>query len=201
MASREDEIRKAETDLQVLNANIKADQGILQNLKDSRKKDLKNEKDGYLREREAFLTAAREKTDGLDTESEINKAIEALEADLQTKENARDAAKQRLQNSQNSLVQKQTAHEIGENQFNTSADKLNASREVYFNKLEKEGFSTPEAHDDAFRDEGQLQKLTDQIDAHKNEIQQLALEITELRTRFDETPFDPEALGRITDPT
>ena len=27
MASREDELRKAETDLQVLNANIKADQG------------------------------------------------------------------------------------------------------------------------------------------------------------------------------
>lgn len=196
VASREDEIRKAETDLQVLNANIKADQGILQNLKDSRK-DLKNEKDGYLREREAFLTAAREKTDGLDTEDEINKAIEVLETDLQTKKNARDVAKQQLQNSQNLLAQKQTAHEIGENQFNTSVDKLNASREVYFNRLEKEDFSTPEAHNDAFRDEGQLQKLTDRIDAHKNEIQQLALEITELRTRFDETPFDPEALGRI----
>ena len=143
VASREDEIRKAETDLQVLNANIKADQGTLQNLKDSRE-DLKNERDGYLCEREAFLDAAREKTDGLDTESEINKAIEALEADLHTKENVRDAAKQRLQNSQNSLAQKQTAHEIGKNQFNRSADKLNASREVYFNKLKKEGFSTPE---------------------------------------------------------
>ena len=196
VASREDEIRKAETDLQVLNANIKADQSTLQNLKDSRE-DLKNERDGYLHEREAFLDAAREKTDGLDTESEISKAIEVLEVDLQTKENARDAAKQRLQNSQNSLAQKQTAHEIGENQFNRSADKLNASREVYFNKLEKEGFSTPEAHDNAFRDDNQIQDLTDRINAYQEETRELASEIRELSARFDENPFEPEALGYI----
>ena len=68
---------------------------------------------------------------------------------------------------------------------------------LYFNKLAEVGFDSSEAHDDAFRDEVQLQKLTEQIDAHKNEVQHLALEITELQTRFEETPFDPEALDRI----
>ena len=196
VASREDELGKAETDIQVLNANIKADEGTLQNLKDSRE-DLKNEKDAYLREREAYLSAAREKTGGLETEDEINKAIGALEADLQTKEDERDAAEQQLQSSQDLLTRKWTAHEMCEKQFNTAAEKLEASREVYFNKLKKEGFDAPEAHDNAFRDEGQLQQLTDRIDAHKNEVQQLALEITELQTRFQETPYDPDALGRI----
>ena len=67
-------------------------------------KRLKTEIDGYLRdEGQAFLAAAREKTGGLETEDKINKAIGALEADLQTKENARDAVEQQLQNSRQLL--------------------------------------------------------------------------------------------------
>ena len=194
--AREDERRNAETQLQVLNANIKADESKLQDLKDSRET-LKNEKDEYLREGEAYLSAAREKIGGLDTEDDINAAIEALQADLQAKENARDSAKQQLQNSQNLLTQKQTAREMCEERFNASADKLNASREVYFNKLEKEGFDTPEAHDDAFRDDGQIQDLSDRINTHAAETQRLALEITDLQARFEETPYDPDALVQI----
>ncbi len=196
VTSREAELGKAETDLQVLNANIKADEGTLQNLKDSRE-DLKNEKDGYLRERETYLSAAREKTGGLDTEDEINKVIDALETDLRTKKEARDSAEQQLQHSQNLFTQKQTTHEMREEDFNTSAEKLDTSRQVYFNKLEKEGFDAPEAHDDAFRDDDEIKNLTDQINTHEDEIQRLALEITELQTRFEETPYDPDALGQI----
>ena len=192
----ENERRNAETQLQVLNANIEADQGALQNLKNNRE-GLKCEKDEYLREAEVFLAAAREKTDGLVTEDEINEAIDALESDLQTKENARDAAEQQLQNSRDLLTQKQTAHEIGEKQFNESVEKLDVSRQVYFDKLENAGFDSPEAHDNAFRDDNQIQDVTDQIDAHEDEKQQLEVVITKLRTRFEETPFDPEALGRI----
>ena len=192
----ENERRSAETQLQVLNANIEADQGTLESLKDHHAT-LQTEIDEYQREKEKFLSVAREKTGGLETEDEINKAIGALEADLQTKENTRDAAEQRLQNSRNLLTQRQTAHEIGEKQFNASVEKLDASRQVYFNKLEKEGFGVPEAHDNAFRDDDQMQKLTDQINVHEDEMQQLALEITELQTRFEESPFDPDALGQI----
>ena len=196
VASREDELRKAETDLQVINTNIKADEGTLQTLKDSREA-IKNEKDEYLREREAFLSAAREKTGGLDTEDDINAAIEALQADLQAKENARAGAEQQLQNSQNLLTQKQTAHEFCENQFNTSVEKLNASRKVYFDKLKDAGFGTAETHHNAFRDDDQRQDLTDRIDTHEDELQRLMLEITEWQTRFEETPYDPEALEHI----
>ncbi len=193
---REGERDNAKTQLQVLNVNIEADQGKLQDLKNDRE-ELKTEMDKYRCEAEAFLDAAREKTDGLETEDEINKAIDALETDLQTNEDERDEAEQQLQSCRDLLTQTQTAHAIGEKQFKESSEKFETARQTYFDKLAEVGFDSPEAHDDAFRDEAQLQKLTDQIDAHKNEIQQLALEITELQTRFEETPFDPEALERI----
>ena len=197
VASREDELRIAEGDLQVLDEKIKADKSRLRDLKDSRE-NLKNEKDEYLRESETFLSAAREKTNGLETEDEINKAIEALKTDLQVKEAARDSADQQLQNSRNLLTQKQTTHGHCEEQSEESAEKLEMARDAYFNKLEKEGFNSPEAHDNAFRDDDQIQDLTDQITAHENEMQQLVLEITELQARFEEIPFDPEELNRIT---
>ena len=196
VASREDELRKAEGDLQVLNANIAADAGTLQNLKTDRET-LKKEKNEYLRERDTFLSAARQKTDGLDTEDEIDKAIEALETDLQTKETARDSAEEQLQDSQNVLTEKRTAHEMQEKQFNTAAENLDISRQTYLNKLEQEGFDVPEAHDDAFRDDDQIQDLGNRIDTHADETQQLALEITELQAWFEETPYAPDALGRI----
>ena len=192
----EDERRSAETQLQVLNTNVKADQGTLENLKE-RYETLQAEIDEYRREGEAFLDTVREKTGGLTTEDEIDTAIKNLEAELQAKEIERDAAEQQLQNSRNVLTQKQTAHEIGEKQFNASVKKLDASRQVYFDKLENAGFDSPEAHDNAFRDDDQIQDLTDQIDAHEEEMRDLASEIRELSARFDENPFDPDALGCI----
>ncbi|RKU23380.1 hypothetical protein C6503_02920 [Candidatus Poribacteria bacterium] len=196
VASREVELGKAEADIRVLKASIEADEGTLQNLKESREA-LKNEKDQYLREQEAFLSAAREKTGGLETENEINKAIRTLEIDLQTKEDASDDAEAQLQKSQNLLTQKQAAHDFCEKQLNTSGEKLDASREGYFNKLKKEGFDAPEAHDDAFRDDDQIQGLTERIDAYQEAVRDLVSDIRELSARFDEKPFEPEALGRI----
>ena len=196
VASREDELGKAETDIQVLNANIKAAESKLQDLKASHEA-LKNEKDEYIREQEAFLTAAREKTGGLETENQINKAMHALETDLQTKEDARDSAEQQLQNSRNLLTQKQAAHEFCQKQFNTSVEKLDASHQVYFDKLAEAGFDTAEAHENAFRDDDQIQDLTDQIDTYEDELQRLVLEITALQTRFEETPYNPDALEQI----
>ena len=196
VASREDELRKAETGIQVLNANIEADESKLQDLKASHEA-LKNEKDAYMREWEAFLTAAREKTGGLETENQINKAMHALETDLQAKEDARDRAEQQLQNSRNLLTQKQAAHEFCQKQFNISVEKLDASHQVYFDKLAEAGFDTAEAHENAFRDDDQIQDLTNQIDRHEDELQRLVLEITALQTRFEETPYDPDALEQI----
>ena len=186
----------AKTQLQVLNANIAADRDKFQNLQDGRE-GLKTEIDKYRSEGEAFLEAARQKTDGLEAETEIDAAINKLEAELQAKVEERDNAEQRLQKSRDLLTQKQTAHEIGETQFKASTEKLETARVAYFDKLENAGFESPEAHNDAFRDETQMPELTNQIDAHEDEKQQLEVEITKLRTRFEETPFDPKALERI----
>ena len=196
VGKREAERDSAQTQLQVLNVNIQADQSKLQNLKDDREK-LKTEIDGYRDEGQAFLNTVREKTDGLEMEDEINAAIDKLESELQTKKTARDTANQRLQDSRNLLTEKQTAHEMCEDRHTVCNEKLQKACQTYFDKLGETGFDSPEAHSSAFRDGTQMQALTDQIDAHEADKQQLELVITELRTRFEETPFDPEALGRI----
>ena len=196
VGKREAERDSAQTQLQVLNVNIQADQSKLQDLKDDREK-LKTEIDGYRDEGQAFLNTVREKTDGLETEDEINAAIDKLESELQTKETARDTANQRLQDSRNLLTEKQTAHEMREDRHTECNEKLEKACQTYFDKLGEAGFDSPEAHSSAFRDGTQMQALTDQIDAHEADKQQLEVEITKLRTQFKETPFDPQALGRI----
>ena len=193
---REDERDTVKMQLQVLNTNIKTDQRDIKRLRGDLQA-LQTEIDKYQSEGEAFLDAAREKTGGLEVETEIGAAIKTLGAELQAKENEREEAERRLQKSRDLLTQKQTAHEISKTQFKASAEKLKTARAAYVDKLENAGFDSPDAHDSAFRDAAQMQKLTDQINAHENEKQQLEVEITKLRTRFEEMPFDPEALGRI----
>ena len=186
----------AKTQLQVLNANIEADRDKFQDLKDSRE-DLKTEIDKYRSEGETFLEAACQKTDGLETEAEIDAAIDTLETELQMKAKARDDAEQQLQNSQKLLTQKQTTHGHCEGQYEESSEKLKTASETYFKQLSDAGFDSPEAHNNAFRDDAQIHDLTDQIDAHEDEKQTLELVITELRTRFQENPFNRETLEAI----
>ena len=194
--AREDARDTAKAQLQVLDANIAADQSSLKDLK-KRHEALQAEIDTYQSEGEAFLDAAREKTQGLETEDAINAAIDRLETDLQAKEKARDAADKRLQKSRESLTQKRTAYDISEKLRAQCGEKFDNAYRGYTDKLRDAGFDSSAAHNEAFRDEAQLRALTAQIDAYTSEIQQLALEITELQARFEETPFDPEALGRI----
>ena len=184
------------TQLQVLNANIEADRDRLQDLKDSRE-DLKTDIDKYRSEGEALLDAARQKTDGLESETQIDAAMNKLEAELQAKVKERDDAEQRFQNSQKLLTQKQTTHGHCEGQYEESSEKLETARETYFKKLSDVGFDSPKAHNNAFRDDAQIHDLTDQIDTHEDEKQTLELVITELRTRFQENPFNPETLEAI----
>ncbi|MDE0688605.1 MAG: AAA family ATPase [Candidatus Poribacteria bacterium] len=186
----------AKTQLQVLNANIEADRDRFQDLKDNRE-DLKTDIDKYRSEGEACLEAARQKTGGLEAETEIDAAIDTLETELQMKAKARDNAEQRFQNSQKLLTQKQTTHGHCEGQYEESSEKLETARETYFKKLSDVGFDSPEAHNNAFRNDAQIHDLTDQIDTHEDEKQTLELVITELRNRFQENPFNPETLEAI----
>ena len=196
VASREDKRDTAETQLQVLNTKIESDQNNLESLRQSHK-EVQSEIDQYRQEGEAFLDAVREETDGLETEAEINAAVSELETELEAKKNEHDEAQQQLQESQSLLTEKQTDYKIRAKQHKADSEKFKAARSAYFNKLEKSGFNSPEAHDTAFRDDDQIQDLTNQINAHEDEMRELASEIRELSARFDENPFDPDALERI----
>ena len=196
VASREDERDTAETQLQVLNTKIESDQNTLESLQKSHK-EVQAEIVGYRQEGETFLDAVREKTDGLETEAEINTAVSELETELAAKKNEHGEAQQQLQESQNLLTEKQTAYKIRVKQHKGDSEKFKAARTAYFDKLEKEGFNTPEAHENAFRDDDQIQDLTHQIDAHEDEMRELASGIRELSARFEENPFDPDALEQI----
>ena len=194
--AREDERRNAKTQLELLDTKIRADGDKLENLKKSRK-GLQAEIDKYRCEGEAFLNAVRDNTSGLETEAGIDAAIDELEAELQTKENTRDEAEQQLQKIRDLFTRKQTAYAFCDKRHAESSEKFEAAHQTYANKLNEVGFDSSEVHDDAFRDEAQLQEITARIDAHKNEKQALKLVLTELRTRFEETPFDSDALGEI----
>ena len=196
VAMCKDGLTTTQNQLKLLKTNIGIDQQNLERLQNDHKQ-LQTEIDQWRCDGEAFLNTVRENTGGLETETEINAAIDTLGTDLQTKKNARDVTEQQLQESQKLSTQKQTTYEICEQQLKESDEKFETARKIYLDKLTDAGFDSPEAHDNAFRDEAQLQQLTDRIDAHQNEGQQLALEITELQTRFDENPFDPDTLGRI----
>ena len=191
-----DESDTAEAQLQVLNIKIESDQSNLESLRKSHR-ELQAEIDAYQREAETLLSAVREKTSGLETEDEIDEAIDKLEAEFRAKGIESDQAEQQLQDSRNLLIKKQTTHGSCEDQHSECGEKFEKARQTYFDRLENAGFDAPEAHNNAFRDETQMQELTDQINAHATETQQLALEIIELQTRFEETPYDPDALGRI----
>ena len=196
VATHKDKLDSAETDLKLLNTKIEADRQSLETLRKSRT-DLQAEIDGYQDEGKRLLDGVGEKTDGLKTEGEIDAAIKQLEADLKAKEEARDKANDQLQESQKILTQKETTHENADGRHEECKQKFEMARDSYFNKLEDAGFHSPEAHDSAFRDDAQMQALTNQIKAYEDEKHQLALEITQLTTRFEEMPFDPDALGGI----
>ena len=187
---------RAESELKLLNAKIETDQNNLETLRKDRKQ-LQAEIDEYRSEGERLLDTVREKTDGLETEDAINAAIDELEASLKLKEIAWAEATQQLRESQTLLTQKQTTYEHCRKQYTESVEKLETASDAYFEKLSTAGFDSPEAHDNAFRDGAHIQELTDRIEAHEGEKQTLELVITELRTRFQENPFNPETLEAI----
>ena len=161
------------------------------------RKQLQAEIDEYRSEGERFLDTVREKTDGLETEDAINAAIDELEASLKLKEIAWAEATQQLRESQTLLTQKQTTYEHCRKQYTESVEKLETASDAYSEKLRTAGFDSPETHDNAFRDEERIQDLTEQIDTHEDEKQTLELVITELRTRFQENPFNSGTLEAI----
>ncbi|MCE2400246.1 AAA family ATPase [Candidatus Poribacteria bacterium] len=193
---REQELTTKNSRLNVLNTEIQNDQRELQDLQE-RQKELEAEIERYQNEGETFIDAVRDKTGGLELEDDINAAIDELNGELQAKKAERDEAKQQLEKSRTLLTQKETTQKFCEEQLKENCEKFETAGDAYLDKLNKAGFESPEAHDVAFRDEAQIQALTEKTDAHENEKQQLDVEIVALRTQFVEVPFSPEVLKLI----
>ncbi len=196
-ATREQELTSKNHRLNMLNTEIQSNQRELSGLQENLT-ELQNEIKRYQNEAEKILEDVQEKTDGLETENEINDAITKLETDLQVKKDERDETEQQLEKKRTLLIQKETSQKIGKEQLMKKSEHFEKSRDTYLNKLDEAGFESPDVHNSAFRDNTQIQALTEKIDAHKNEQQQLDSKIIALRMQFVETPYDTEVLKQIT---
>lgn len=192
-----DELSTKQNQLETLNANIRANRRELESVEE-RHDELRAEIERYQSEGEAFLNDARGKTDGLATESEIDAAIAQLDATIQAKADERDEAEQRLQESSDRFIEKQANYRSCQERQAVCHENFGTTRDAYFDKLSDVGFNLPEAHTRAFREEARMQQIAQELSAYTQEKHRLEVDIAELRTRFEETPFDPQALARIT---
>ena len=176
---------------------IRANQRKLESIEE-RHKELQAEIEGYRSVGNGFLDAARDKTDGLTTEEEINTAIESLGATIQEKAGRREEADQKLQEGRDQRTEKQANHRNCQNRQAECGKNFETASDAYFDKLSSVGFDSLEAHDSAFRADSEMQRIQKEIDDFTQEKHRLEEEITKLQTQFEETPFDLQVLGRIT---
>ena len=159
---------------------------------------LETEIEGYRNEAIRFLDAAREKTGGPTTIDEINTAIEKLEETLQEKGTQRDEAEQLVQRTETVLTETRTNHSNHQARRTECSQKFETARNDFLERLSAAGFDSPEAHNQAFREEDWRQQTAEKIASHTREQQRLEVEIARLVAIFEENPFNPEALERIT---
>ena len=196
--SRERNLATNNKDLEILNTNIENDQQRLERDK-TRLSELNNEIQKYQNEGDRLIGVVKGKTEGLETDEAINSAIKNLEEEIKIKKKTRDEADTQLQETRNLLAGKEATHRLSNEQKEQSNFRYEEANKTYHDKLVEVGFTSYEEHEKAFRDDHKIQELTDEIEAHENEIQQLNSQIEELRSIFKDNPYDPEKLNEIED--
>ena len=154
--------------------------------------------EGYQNEGDSFLKVARDKADGLSTEEGIDAAIEGLDTTIKAKADQREEANQKLQESRNQRTEKQANHRNCQDRETECGENFETAHAAYFDKLSSVGFDSPEAHDRALRDDSEMEQIQKEIDDFTQEKHLFEDEIARLGAIFEETPFDPQVLGRIT---
>ena len=197
VAAREQELGAKKNQLDLLNADLGANQRKLESVEE-RHKELQAEIEGYRSEGNGFLDTARDKTGGLTTEAEIDTAIERLGAAIQAKADRREAADQKLRESRDLCTEKQANHRNCQDRQVECSENFETAHAVYFDKLSSVGFDSLQAHDSAFRTDSEMQRIQTEIDDFTQEKHLLDEKTLKLRTQFEETPFDLQVLGRIT---
>ena len=190
---REQKLTTDHRNLELLNTNIENDQKSLEG-ENTRLSELNKEIQKYQNEGDRLIGIVKEKTGGLETEEAINSAIKKFEEEIEKKQVARDEAETQLQKSRDLHTEKEVAHRMCNEQMEQSNDRFEEAKKTYHDKLEEVGFTSSEEHEKAFRDDHQIQELTDSIDKHETEIQQLNTDIAELQSIFEDIPYDPEKL-------
>ena len=193
---REQQLTRKITDLDILKTNIKNDQQTLENEK-TRLTKLNEEIQKYQNEGERLLSVVKGKTEGLETEQAINSAITKFEEEIQEMKNTRNKTEKQLQKSRNLLTEKETTHRMCNEKMEQSNDRCEGAKQTYQDKLGEVGFTSSEEHEKAFREETQIQELTDSIDQHETEIQQVNTDIAELESLFEKIPYDPKKITDI----
>ena len=197
VAAREQELGAKKNQLDLLNADLGANQRKLESVEE-RHKELQAEIEGYRSEGNGFLDTARDKTGRLTTEAEIDTAIERLGAAIQAKADRREAADQKLRESRDLCTEKQANHRNCQDRQVECSENFETAHAVYFDKLSSVGFDSLQAHDSAFRTDSEMQRIQTEIDDFTQEKHLLDEKTLKLRTQFEETPFDLQVLGRIT---
>ena len=197
VTAHEQKLSTKRAQLELHNADSRANQQELENAEE-RHDELDAEIEGYRSVGNDFLAAARDKTDGLTIEAEIDAAIENLGTRIQEKADRREEASQKLQESRDQRTEKQTNHQNCQDRQAECGKNFEIASTAYFDKLSSVGFDSLEAHDSAFRTDSETERIQAEIDEFTQEKHLLGERIAKLRAQFEETPFDPQVLGRIT---
>ena len=196
-ATYEQERDEKQKDLTDCNSLIREKEGSLKTTQDNHG-ELQAEIEEYRNKRNGFLDAARSKTGGLATEEEIDAAIKRLHATIQSKADRRDEADQKLRKSRDQHTDKQADLRNCQHQQVKRSKDLGKAQAAYFEKLSAAGFDSAQAHDNASLTDSEIQQIQKEIDDYIQEKNLLEEEIAILRTQFEEVPFDPQVLERIT---
>ena len=196
LATYEQERDKKQNELVQCNIAIEAKESTLATEQESHRK-LETEIEGYRNEKDGFLNAAREKTGGLTTLSEIDTAIAELEEALQARGTERDEAEQLFQESHTGLTEAGANHSYHLARHTECFQKFETTKHAYLERLSEAGFDSPEAHDNAFREEAWRRQTLETIADYTEEKQALEVDIARLRAIFEENPFNTELLETL----
>lgn len=197
VAAHEQERDKKQNELSQCSIVIREGQKSLEMGRENHEK-LRSEIESYQSKGNGFLDTARGKTSGLITEEEIDTAIEKLGAMIQAKAEQRDEADQKLRERRDQRTEKQANYRNCQDRETECSENFETARAAYFDKLSSVGFDSPEAHNRASRDDSEMERIQKEIDDFTQEKHLLEEAIAKLRAQFEETPFDPQVLERIT---
>ena len=136
---------------------------------------------------------ARAKTGGLTAEAASNK----LEREVAEKAELREKSQKVSHEKENELTQARTKADNLESQHAACVKKLDAAQRSYFEALENGDFESPEAHEEAFRDEAWIKGCEVRIAEYIQDLRTVGEEVAKLRPNFADRPFDPEIVTRL----